>query len=247
MRFVRPLVPTSLLRLAARLRARQYYPPVGRARFGDLRRVTPISEWFGFDRGLPIDRYYIERFLAEHADDIRGRVLEIGDATYTRRFGGDRVTRSDVLHVSEGNALATFIGDLTSAEHIPSNAFDCVIATQTLHLIYDVRAALGTLYRILKPEGVLLLTVPGISQISQDEWGESWYWSFTTRSIRRLLQDVFPTQRVTVEAHGNVLVATAFLQGVAAGEMKPAELDARDPHYEVLIAARASKGAGENE
>ena len=247
MRCVRPLVPTTLLRLAARLRARQYHPPVGRTRFGDLRRVTPISESFGFDRGLPIDRHYIERFLAEHADDIRGRVLEIGDATYTRRFGGDQVARTDVLHVSEGNALATLIGDLTSAEHIPSNAFDCVIATQTLHLIYDVRAALGTLYRILKPEGVLLLTIPGISQISRDEWGESWYWSFTTRSIRRLLQETFFTRRVTVEAHGNVLAATAFLQGVATGEMKPAELDARDPHYEVLVAARASKGAGENE
>jgi SAM-dependent methyltransferase len=220
---------------------------VGRIRFGDLRRVNPISEWFGFERGLPIDRYYIERFLSEHSEDIQGRVLEIGDSNYTRRFGRDRVSKSDVLHVSEGNPLATFVGDLTSAEHIPSKTFDCVILTQTLHLIYDVRAALGTLHRILKPNGILLLTVPGISQISRDEWGKSWFWNFTSLSIRRLLEEVFPKEGVAIEAHGNVLAATAFLQGISTDDIKRTELDFLDPHYEVLIAARASKPIVEGE
>jgi hypothetical protein len=79
--------------------------------FGNIRRVTPISRHFGYERGMPIDRYYIEQFLAEHAGDIRGRVLEIGDDSYTRQFGGDQVTVRDVLHVTEGNPLATFVGD----------------------------------------------------------------------------------------------------------------------------------------
>ena len=242
---VRPAVPTHLLRLWARLRGYPYDPPVGRIRFGDLRRVTPISEWFGFDRGLPIDRYYIERFLADYSEDIQGRVLEIGDSTYARQFGDDRVTKNDVLHVSEGNPLATFVGDLTCAGQIPSKAFDCVIVTQTLHLIYDVRAAIGTLYRILKPNGVLLATVPGVSQISQDQWGKSWYWSFTSLSIRRLLEEFFPAECVKVESHGNVLAATAFLQGIATSELELTELDFHDPHYEVLITARASRPPSE--
>jgi glycosyltransferase involved in cell wall biosynthesis len=246
-RGARAALPTRILRLLARLRGYPYYPPVRRIRFGDLRRVTPISEWFGFDRGLPIDRYYIERFLSDHSEDIRGRVLEIGDPNYTRRFGGDRVTKSDILHVSEGNPLATFVGDLTCAEHIPSNTFDCVIVTQTLHLIYEVRAALSTLYRIMKPHGVLLLTVPGISQISRDEWGKSWFWNFTSLSIRRLLEETFPKDCVAVEAHGNVLAATALLQGIATDEMKQTELDFLDPHYEVLITVRASKPTSEDE
>ena len=79
------------------LSGRERVPAVGRVRFGDLHRLTPISQCFGFDRGLPVDRYYIERFLARHASEIVGRVLEIGDDTYTRRFGGSRVSRSDVL------------------------------------------------------------------------------------------------------------------------------------------------------
>ena len=216
-------------------------PPVGQVRFGNLRRVEPISRQFGFDRGQPIDRYYIENFLARHADDIGGRVLEIGDDTYTRQWGGDRVEHADVLHVTEGNPQATFVADLTRADHIPSDAFDCIIFTQTLHLIYDVRSAIRTLYRILKPGGTLLATFPGISQISQDQWGEHWYWAFTTQSARRLFEETFLAPNVEVEAHGNVLAAISFLHGLAVEELRQEELDHHRPSYEVLITLRAVK------
>jgi glycosyltransferase involved in cell wall biosynthesis len=54
-------------------------PPPGQVRLGDLDRLTPVSRVFGYDRGLPVDRYYIEGFLFHHANDIAGRVLEIAD------------------------------------------------------------------------------------------------------------------------------------------------------------------------
>ncbi|WP_447980387.1 class I SAM-dependent methyltransferase [Candidatus Nitrospira bockiana] len=217
-------------------------PPLHQVRFGDLRRVTPISRVFGYDRGLPVDRYYVERFLAEQAQAIRGRVLEVGDDSYTRRFGGGRVTARDVLHLHEGQG-ATIVADLSRADHIASDLFDCIVLTQTLHLIYDVPAALRTLHRILKPGGTLLATFPGISQIDHYEWAEHWYWSFTTRSSRRLFTEVFPANAVEIEAQGNVLAAIAFLQGLATEELTPAELDYRDPDYEVLITAKAVKPA----
>lgn len=216
-------------------------PPVGRVCFGSLRRVHPISEHFGYDRGLPIDRYYIENFLTHHADDIRGRVLEIGDDSYTRQFGGDRVTTRDVLHVKEGNPIATFVGDLTCADHIPSETFDCFILTQTLDLVYDFRSALKTIYRILKPGGVVLATVPGISQKSTDEWADYWCWSFTTLSARRLFEEFFPADQVEVEAFGNVLAAIAFLEGLCVHDLTKSELDYRDHRYELLITIRAVK------
>jgi glycosyltransferase involved in cell wall biosynthesis len=228
-------------RLLAAWRRQDYRPPTGWVRFGDLRRTRPISRQYGYDRGRPIDRYYIEAFLARHGHDIRGRVLEIGEATYTRRFGGDRVTSSDVLHVDEGNPEATIVADLTAADHVRSGSFDCVILTQTLQLIYDVPAALRTAYRILEPGGVLLATVPGISQISSDEWGKTWYWGFTALSARSLFEEAFPEEEIEVSAHGNVLAATAFLQGLAAEELEQAELDDCDREYEMLITVRAVK------
>jgi glycosyltransferase involved in cell wall biosynthesis/SAM-dependent methyltransferase len=220
---------------------RRLLPKPAPIRFGGLRRVTPISEEFGFDRGQPIDRYYIETFLARQEGDVRGRVLEIGDDTYTRRFGGNRVTANDVLHISEGNPQATIVADLTRADHIPSDTFDCIIFTQTLHHIYDARSAIRTLHRILKPGGVLLVTFPGLSQISQDQWGDSWYWGFTTLSARRMFEEAFQAANVRVEAHGNVLAALSFLHGLAAQELRKEELDHRDRHYEVLITLRAVK------
>jgi glycosyltransferase involved in cell wall biosynthesis/peptidoglycan/xylan/chitin deacetylase (PgdA/CDA1 family) len=216
-------------------------PRVGHLEFGSFRRLAPISTNWGFERGQPVDRYYIERFLERSAADVRGHVLEIEDRAYTIRYGADRVTESAVLHVTEGNPRATVVGDLVSADHIPSDNFDCVILTQVLQLIYDTRAALRTLHRILKPGGVLLATFPGITRISHVEWEGSWYWSFTTASARRLFEETFPGADTRITAHGNVLVATAFLQGLAAGELTPAELAHHDPDYELLIAVRAVK------
>jgi SAM-dependent methyltransferase len=209
---------------------------------GDLRRVTPFSRQFGFDRGAPVDRRYIESFLQRHASDIRGRVLEIKERAYTARFGGDRVERSDVLDVDAGNRVATLVDDLTTGERLPDDGFDCVVLTQTLHFIFDVHAAARTLHRILKPGGVLLLTVPGLTPIPRHE-AASWYWSFSERSAERLFRSTFEEGHVDVCAYGNVLAATAFLYGLAARELRDAELDARDPDYPVIVTVRAVKAA----
>lgn len=224
------------------------WPPVGWVRFGSLRRLRPISPHWGTERGQPIDRYYIENFLAAHASDVRGNVLEIGDNAYTRRYGGDKVSQSNVLHVAEQRAVVTIIGDLTDADHIESDQFDCFILTQTLNAIYDVPAALRTVHRVLKPGGVALITVPGISKISRydmDRWG--YYWSFTTKSMQRMLAEAgFAADNQHIHTFGNVLASIAFLHGVSAGELRRHELDYADPDYEMLIAIRAIKAGGLN-
>lgn len=224
------------------LRRYSMRPPLGWVRFGTLRRLTPISPIFGLDRGHGIDRYYIEAFLQRHSSDIRNHVLEIAEPLYTRKFGGSKVTHSAVLHAVPGNARATLVGDLVTGQGIPREAFDCIILTQTLPFIYDVRAAIATVFAALKPGGILLATVPGISQISRydmERWGD--YWRFTTLSSRRLLEEVFPVTNVSVEAHGNVHAAIAFLAGLAVEELSQEALDYRDPDYELLITLRAVK------
>jgi SAM-dependent methyltransferase len=231
-----------LSRIATVLRRLGRWPPRGWIRFGIFRRLTPISRTFGLDRGQPIDRFYIERFLTSHARDIRGAVLEIGDDGYARRFGRDQLVTCDVLHVEAGHPGATIVADLAHADGMASDAFDCIIFTQTLQFIFGLQAVTNTLHRLLKPGGVLLATVPGITQISRydmDRWGE--YWRFTTLSMRRLLEEVFPSAHVSVDANGNVLTAVAFLHGLAAEELRPDELDYRDADYELLITARAIK------
>jgi SAM-dependent methyltransferase len=210
---------------------------------GALRRTTPIDPNWGFERGTPIDRVYVERFIGSHAAEIRGRVLEIAAPDYTARYGHG-VERVDILMAKEGNPEATIVGDLANAPQIPSDSFDCAIITQTLQFVYDVRAAFATLHRVLAPGGVLLVTVPGITKISppeDEEYGE--WWHYTGRSLRRLAEEAFVGGDVEVETYGNVLTAAGFLYGLAAGDLKQEELDAADRLYEVIVALRAVKRA----
>jgi SAM-dependent methyltransferase len=208
---------------------------------GDLRRVTPVDTNWGFERGTPIDRVYVERFIEANAADIRGRVLEVAAPDYTTRFG-QGVTAMDILMAEEGNPEATIVADLTDAPHIPSDTFDCAIVTQTLQFVYDVRAALSTLHRILAPNGVLLATVPGLTKISPKEdatYGE--WWHYTGRSARRLAEEAFGEGNVRVETYGNVLTASAFLYGLAESDLRQTDLDAKDPLFEVIVGLRAEK------
>lgn len=216
--------------------------------FGSLRRVSPVSRVFGSDRmtnrSIPLCWNYIMQFLLQNAQTVKGRVLEIGENKYTKMFGGDRVTKSDILHATADNPGATIIADLTKADNIPSNTFDCIICTQTLQCIYDVKAALRHLYRILKPGGTLLVTSSGISQISRydmDRWGD--YWRFTTASFQRLFEEYWPKESIAVESCGNVLVATAYLQGLVTGDLSEEELNAHDDDYQMILTAKAVKPA----
>jgi len=212
---------------------------VGTIDFGDFGRSRPINRHFGYHRGTPIDRFYIESFLASHANDIRGRVLEVGDAIYSRRFGSG-VTHQHVLHVDE-QAEATIVGDLSREGVLPDEAFDCIIVAQTLHLIYDMRAAIAQLERALKPGGVALVTVPGVSSVDAGEWGGSWCWALTAHSAALLFGESFDDRGLAVQAFGNVYAATCFLQGLALEDVDRRLLSYRDKCYPVTVTIRARK------
>lgn len=239
--WIRRAVPHRARQIVKRLIGRPVTPDVGHVRFGDLRRTTPISADFGYARGGPVDRYYIEGFLTRHASDIRGRVLEVGDATYTHRYGGSRVDRADVLHIDPSAPGATFVGDLADGSMLPPAAFDCIVLTQTLHLVFDYMAALRTLERILVPGGVLLLTVPGISNVACDEWGDTWSYSFTDHALGRACDVVFGSGRAVTESHGNVLASVAFLHGLGRDELTRAELDEQHVEFSIVNAVRVTK------
>jgi glycosyltransferase involved in cell wall biosynthesis len=215
-----------------------------RVDFGHLRRDKPFSTVFGFDRGKPVDRHYVERFLQMHSADIRGRVLEIGDNKYTLQFGEDQVKTSEVLNRWRSEN-GDYFADLSDGVGIPENSFDCIILTQTLHLCFELNAAVATLWRLLRPDGVLLLTVPWVSSIDRGEWGDTWYWSITPAALKRLLALKFEPAHVDIESYGNVLAATAFLYGLAEHEIREKDLDASDPFCPVIVAARAKKVAQE--
>lgn len=202
--------------------------------------AEPVSRLFGFDRGLPIDRFFIEKFMDKNRSKVTGHVLEMGDKTYTLKYGSG-VVRSDVLNVTQ-TPDTTILGNLSTGRNIPEEQFDCIIMTQTLQMIYDMKSALKNIYKALKKGGVLLLTASGISQISRydmDRWGE--YWRFTDKSLKMLLSEYFAEEDICVESHGNAGIAKSFLDGLAVHEIPAQLFEHDDPDYQVVLTAVAQK------
>ena len=220
---------------------RTFNRKVFRTNWKDLRNVKPVSQLFGIDRGRPIDRYYVERFLNDNRDHIRGTVLEIGDDSYSRQFGKD-ITRQEILHYAPNNSKATIIGDLTNQITLKNQIADCFICTQTLNFIYDVKSAVEGIYYMLRENGCALVTLSGISQISRydmNRWGD--YWRFTDKSARRIFSEIFGPDNVQVITYGNVLSSIAFLEGISAKELREEELLFSDNDYQVIIALKVFK------
>jgi peptidoglycan/xylan/chitin deacetylase (PgdA/CDA1 family)/glycosyltransferase involved in cell wall biosynthesis len=214
-----------------------------RVDWGDFREARPLSRKWGSDRGRPIDRYYIEGFLERYRSDLKGRVLEVREALYTRRFGGDAVTASDIVDIDPGNGHATVIADLRRAAAIPTGTYDCVILTQTLQLIDDIAAVVSECARILRPGGVLLVTVPANIRVDDEAGVDGDFWRLTEASARTVFAKAFPIDAFEVTVYGNVKTCAAFLYGIAAEELSSADLDHTDPAFPLVVAVRAVKQA----
>jgi SAM-dependent methyltransferase len=210
--------------------------------WGSLRRRRPLSDDWGFDRGLPLDRFYIESFLARYREEIRGRVLEVAEPLYTHQLGDARVTSSDVVDIDGGNELATIVADLAVPGSIPGESFDCVIVTQTLQYVDDPAAAVSNLWAGLAGGGTLLLTVPCLARIDPEQRPVD-RWRFTPQGLDDLVRRRCPEGELELTGYGNVLAATGFLMGIAADELREAELEDYDPDFPVIAAARVHKRA----
>ncbi|MBK7627792.1 MAG: methyltransferase [Bacteroidales bacterium] len=210
--------------------------------FNDLSNINPISNKFGFDRGTPIDRYYIEKFLSENSKYIKGTVLEIAESTYSKKFYSGQRINYEVLHIDKNFKDATIYGDLTMPDGLPEDFADCFICTQTYNYIFDVKSAIEGSYKILKKGGVLLATVSGISQISRydmERWGD--YWRFTDKSLQLLFSNA-GFKEIKIVSMGNVIAATAFLQGVVVEDLPNINLlSIVDNDYQLTLGVIAKK------
>ena len=202
------------------------------------RQLKPISSKFGYDRGMPIDRFYIEEFLEKVRSSIREKCLEVTDNTYTKRFGGDAVTESHVVDIDEKNPHATIRSDLRDMRSVADNTFDTIIATHTFGVIDDFEAAIRECVRILKPGGTLIATVSSLGVAADPDLA---FWRFTKASARYVFGKYFDKQSLEVSTLGNVLSGQAFWVGLAAEELSEKELAVVDERYPIIVCICAKK------
>lgn len=214
------------LTLAARLRLRR----LPRPRWGNLRRLQPFSDNFGFERGRPIDRHYLNRFLAAHQSLITGSVLEIQLTGYTERFGVS-VREAHTLDIN-AQFNPTYCCDLAqSGSVVPSARYDCFLLPNTLYALRDIEGCLREAYRVIRPGGAILATTAMFVPLTDDGFD---YWRLTGPGWREVLGRVWPAGTFEVTTYGNCLAATAAMLGLACEELTETELDAHAPRYPVL-------------
>lgn len=202
----------------------------------------PINNRFGRDLGKPVDRIYIERFLEENAESILGTVMEIESDDYIKKYGGKKVNKKIILHVKGWGGPNVIKGNFETGEGLENDMVDCLICTQTLQYIYNLSEVARNIYKIIKPGGVALITVPGIKSLStyhDSMWGE--YWSFTKKSLFRMFADVFGENNVEVNSYGNVKTTMAYLYGLSAEMLPEQDFEYNDTNVPFIITAKVKK------
>lgn len=200
--------------------------------------LRPSSTRFGLERGKPIDRVFIEKFLADNKEYIHGTVIEIGDNRYMSQYA-QLIENPVIMHV---NGWGGMKGNLATGEGIVDNYADCLICTQTLQHIYDIQPCIENIYRLLKPGGTALITNGYIGELSMYDyknWGE--FWKFTDMTAEKLFSRSFDNSKINVNAYGNVKAAIGFLYGMCAEDMPNDVFEYSDSQYPMIVAVRATK------
>ena len=238
-----------LLRFGSRLRTRWLrLPLIRQLRSTQFRRLQPIGN--GRLRGTPIVRYYWDRYLQKNRSAIRGVALEIGTTYTIRSYGGQSVDQADAIDLFAHSPEVTVVADLSRADDIAADIYDCFVIQFTMHLIYDVEAALFHAVRILKPGGVLLVNFPCVDYYFPHGLdmgtGEPlyMYWWFTPIQVENILRRIgLHEADYSLEIYGNLFTRVAYQLNLPAEELTEKELDTYDAGHPLLICARVVKPA----
>jgi SAM-dependent methyltransferase len=216
--------PRATVRLRSLIRGYE------RPRWGNLRRTVPFSATYGFERGTPIDRYYLHAFLAQQHHLITGDVLEVQTDAYTQRFGRG-VRRADTFDIVPSPDV-TYVCDFSHCEgSIPNRAYDCLLLPNTLPHFRELEPALSNAIRVVRPGGAIVASAAGLLPLTGDV---PEYWRLSPDGWRERLSAAWPGATLEISGHGNCLTVVAAQLGLALEELTPAELDAHDPRYPVL-------------
>jgi SAM-dependent methyltransferase len=210
-------------------------PPPGQIDFGELRQPQLFRCDVNYSQDQALDQYYVEQFLRREMRLMKRRVLEIGSDHCTPEFAGSRTaTITSIPFAQETQVLH----DLAV---LKDNTYDALVMVQVLQFMFDLHAVLKHAHRVLIPGGILLAAMPGTCYVPNHVDGRMLYWGFTGLSVRTLLGSTFPARSIKIQSFGNVFVATAHVQHLAAQDLTRTELNHRDEHYPFILTFKAEK------
>jgi SAM-dependent methyltransferase len=210
-------------------------PSRGKVNWGSLGAYVPISTGFGFERGTPIDRYYLNRFIEEVRSQVRGVVIEIGGSLNNR-------TVYNFVNAREYHAMdliqrpdVDIVGNAEDPAAFPASSIDSVIAFNVLEHCREPWVVIDNALLWLKPGGALFCMVPNAQRIHKMP-GD--YWRPLPQAVSWMLRR-FSTHQLRV--YGNPIALVASFMGIASEEVPRRDLDFFNPDYPVATCAVAIK------
>lgn len=208
-------------------------PRPGCVEFGDFKRFWPFSHQFGFDRGGPVDRYYLKKFVQAIHPKVRGRCLEIGGSLGNNRsyqFAVDEFRTLDLPAVGDD-----LVGDAADPQLFDQGSWDSIVAFHVLEHCPDPFAVVSNLHRWLTPHGHAFVVVPCAQRVHNFP-GD--YWRFMPDGLRVLFKSF---SEVIVSAYGNPLTLVSNYLGLSHKELVAEDMDFVHPDYPVLGCVVARK------
>ncbi|MFE0258268.1 class I SAM-dependent methyltransferase [Streptomyces sp. NPDC059010] len=210
-------------------------PPIGGIDWGQLRRLIPICPAFGMSRGTPIDRHYLNQFIAEIHDFVQGDVVEIGGLDSNGgAYGFTRASKYRGLDIREAPGVS-LVGDAADPGIIPADSLDTIIAFNVLEHTARPWQVVDNMRQWLRPGGTACCMVPSAQRLHS---APEDYW----RPLPAALREMFSAwSEQTVHQYGNPLSVIASLMGIAAEELDALELSSYHPDYPVATCIVARK------
>ena len=116
----------------------------------------------------------------------RGRLIDLGCGNMPfRSFVSGQLIGYDSLDLFPRHTLVTYVGDIQNMTMIQDETYDTALCMEVLEHVPDPFRAAREIYRILKPGGILVMSVPHLSRLHDEPHD---YYRYTRHGVRCLLE-----------------------------------------------------------
>jgi SAM-dependent methyltransferase len=181
-------------------------------------KIIEFLKWIW--RGKSARRAFLNMEVAK-CIGLKGMILDVGGKggpSYHEVLQGLERICWVVMDIFPSEHVSV-CGDLTSSP-FKDELFDAAVCFNVLEHVYDYRAALNEIYRVLKADGVLYGYVPFICNVHPDPAD---YWRFTDDCLRRCLSEAGYTPN-SIVSHGGVFLSCFDLASFTVKKIPPLRL-----------------------
>jgi SAM-dependent methyltransferase len=146
--------------------------------------LSKSSQWHYFS---PVFYAQYKAVLPMIARFVKGKTIDLGCGTMP--FENLLVSKATVYHTLDlwpHSEKVTYIGDIQDMSMIASASYDSAICFEVLEHVSTPSLAINEIYRILRPGGILIISVPHLSRLHDEPYD---YFRFTKYGLRCLLEN----------------------------------------------------------